>query len=1186
MGLVKDIFYFDDQLYGNASSDESLFDESSDNESSEESSKEPERNVFDRMLDLLSAARPEDGASSAGIDRVIDRVKQEKLKAEAKDKERAEQEKKAREAHQEEVDRVTKMDLPLDWENVFNGDARAKDVHAESHADALVLSLAHLGRVDIEYMAQISNSDMRSVILDLKGSIFQNPETWEACWYKGWETKEQYLSGNLLRKREIASKLNEEYDGYFRDNIAEIDAALPQLLTTDQIYVTLGSPWVPTDVIDAFANHIVGLDGWPVIEGTRHDPITGSWELPYRGSSFISGHNAFGTSRITALSLLEKTLNSRSVKITDSLVKGAEGKETRVVNEEETLAALEQQKRIRAEFDSWIWSDPARSKRLQDIYQRNFGCVKQRKFDGSFLRFPEMDPDVFLYPYQKDAVARMIMMPNTLLAHDVGAGKTYMMIAAGMELKRMGISEKNLYVVPNSIVTQWSTMFAKIYPSSRVLSILPKDFTPAKRQEVLATIRDGNFDAIVMPYSCFEAIPLSETSKLAALERDLNEITDILESASNSNTKNLSRKTSKMREQIDELCEAISQQQEEIIWFDNLGITRLFVDEAHNFKNVPIETKMQGCLGINSRGSRRCQDMMNKVRFVQRQNGGGGVVFATGTPISNSITDAFIMQKYLQNGELAMVDLQSFDDWVRMFAEPSTEFEIDVDTSSFRMVTRLSKFHNLPELTTLMSSIADFYLVDDLAGVPSEVDREDIVVEKSEEFERYLQSISKRTDAIRCNAVQRTQDNMLKVTTDGRMAALDIRLVEPSVSADGKLKVLACAESVADIYFATEEDRSTQLIFCDVSTPKKEFNVYCELRSLLVQLGVREEEIAFIHDFDAPAARSVLFKQMRKGEKRVLIGSTFKVGIGVNIQDKLVALHHLDVPWRPADMKQREGRMLRPGNVNDKVKIFRYITEGSFDAYSWQLLETKQSFIGELLAGSLENRTMGEIDDSVLDYAEVKAIAIGDERIKQRVEAVNELSRLSMLQRKQKTMIGSYQAELQSVPDRRARLKRSIERCAMDRDGYQVWKDSHPEEFRDNATKKQKEARAAYRDLLYQSVKDQALAQHEKQLPSYRGFNIAVPANISPNDAFVYVGGENRYRVKLGTSPQGYLVRIDNFLERLGNHHDKLVEKLEALNMKEKELKMKIAQEEDHTDQIESLKAKIRSLDEALGIEG
>lgn len=1190
----------------------------SSSDASNPDSDHPDEAVIDRLLNLLTAARPKDDASSVGIDKAIEMIKRKKPQFYEVERCCNDEEREVGEAYQQKEQKAVSMDLPLDWENVFASDARADGVQARSHADALVLSLANLGRVDIEYMAQISHSDMYSVILDLKGAIFQNPETWEECWYKGWETKEHYLSGNLLRKRKIATKLNEEYDGYFRDNISAIDEALPQPIMFDQIHISLGSPWIPTDIIDDFANHIVGLDEWSVIKGTRHDPFTGSWELPYRGSNFISdseqlddirttriqlpnrgsvfisGHNAFGTNRVTALSLLEKTLNSRAVKVTDVLVRDSDGKKVRIVNEEETLAALEQQKRIRAEFERWVRSSSQRINRLREIYQQKFGCVKQRKFDGSFLEFPEMDPDIFLYPYQKDAVARIIMMPNTLLAHDVGTGKTYMMIAAGMELKRMGISRKNLYVVPNNIVAQWASMFARIYPSSYVLVVEPKDFTPAKRQAMLATIRDGSFDAIVMPYSCFEAIPLSETSKLAALEHDLNEIQEILESSFSSSTKNLKRKTRKMREQIDALRKAVSIQKEGTIWFDDLGITRLFVDEAHNFKNVPIETKIQGVLGISSRGSRRCQDMMSKVRFIQRQNNGGGVVFATGTPISNSVTDAYIMQKYLQSGELAMVGLQSFDDWVRMFAEPHTGFEIDVDTSSFRMATRLSRFHNLPELTTLLSSIADFYLFDGLTGIPSEIERKDIVVEKSAAFAEYLQDISRRTHMIRANALLRSQDNMLKVTTDGRRAGLDMRLVDPSASVDGKTKARACAERIADIYFTTAQEQLTQLVFCDISTPKKEFNVYDELRSHLVELGVDDNDIAFIHDFDAPRARASLFRQMREGVKRILIGSTFKVGMGVNIQDKLVALHHLDVPWRPADMKQREGRMLRPGNNNDKVQIFRYITEGSFDAYSWQLLETKQGFISELLAGSLESRSMDELGASVLDYAEVKAIAIGDVRIKERVEAANELSRLSMLRRKQNSMIESYQAELQSIPNRRARLEQTIERCAIDRDAYHLWKSQHPEEWQGvsgdglNAPRKlpqeQKEARAKYRDALYRTIKDQALAQHEKQLPRYRGFDIAVPSNISPNDAFVYVGGENRYRVKLGTSPKGYLVRIDNFLERLDKHHEKLVQKLDALNMKEKELELKLSQEEDYTEQIERLENKIKALNGELGI--
>ena len=700
-----------------------------------------------------------------------------------------------------------------------------------------------------------------------------------------------------------------------------------------------------------------------------------------------------------ALYILERTLNMKTVAVTDEVIchTNASGVK-RVINKSETVLALEKQQKMIKAFQRWVWKDQKRKERLEIIFENNFSCVRRRIFDGSFLDFPTMSPSVNLYPHQKNAVARILFSPNTLLAHDVGSGKTYIMIAAGMELKRMGLSRKNLYVVPNNIVGQWEKLFSVMYPDSKLLCVEPKNFTPTKRESVLEQIRDEDFDGIIMAYSCFEQIPLSKDFYTEQLQETLDKISEL---ASNTNkaTSKLERKKEAVRKALSSL-ELAMDNMYDTVYFDELGITRLFVDEAHNYKNVPIETKVDKVLGISSKGSKKCRDMMDKVRLVQKQNNGGGVVMATGTPITNSITDAFVMQKYLQSGELGMLDLQSFDSWVGMFAERVTEFEIDVDTSSYRLATRFAKFHNLPELTALLSSIADFHQVDSSIGIPNFDGYKDALISKTSEFAAYLDDISARAELVRKGIVSRSDDNMLKITTDGRKAALDMRLVEPNTSFTYQSKVARCAENVFDIYCETQSDKSTQLIFCDSSTPKSGFNVYDEVKRLLIGMGVPSEEIAFIHDAGTESKREKLFSRLRSGNVRILIGSTFKLGLGVNIQNKLIALHHLDVPWRPADMTQREGRILRQGNENKKVYIYRYITEGSFDAYSWQLLETKQRFISGLLSGSLTERSGSDIESTVLDYAQVKALAVGNPLIKERVETANELTRYLALQRK------------------------------------------------------------------------------------------------------------------------------------------------------------------------------------------
>lgn len=922
-------------------------------------SKKNEPDIFEQMsifqiMNLLDDQ--ENTFSSEDISKIIDKlsgVKRKKESIEAKKRQQEERERREREAREAKerkeahIREVTSMDLPLDWENAFNQDARTQGVHADSISDGLIYSLSNLGRVDIEYISSITGEDYKTIIGTLKGSIYQNPETWGECFYKGWETAEEYLSGNMMRKWKAAKKADKEYNGYFADNIKAIEKVLPPTVATKDIYVTLGSPWVPADIIDDFIIHLFGSsERYPVYDGNRilvlesyktlHDEITGTWEIPFKNryNHDVKVTRTYGTDRINALHILERTLNMKSVAVTDEVVcnTNSSGKK-RVINQSETILAIEKQNKMIKAFQKWIWEDERRKERLEMIFENNFSCVRRRIFDGSFLRFPDMSPAINLYPYQKDAVARILFTPNTLLAHDVGAGKTYVMIAAAMEMRRMGLSKKNMFVVPNNIVGQWKNMFYAMYPNANLLSVEPKSFTPSKREGVLERIRDEDFDGIIIAYSCFEQIPLSKEYYKNQLIDEQELIAEIA-GKKNKATSRLKKKQEAVSKALSELSVAMDDLYNGV-YFDDLGITRLFVDEAHNFKNVPIETKADKVLGVSASGSKKCQDMMDKVRMVQKKNDGAGVVFATGTPITNSITDAFIMQMYLQSGELAMLDLQSFDSWIGMFAERSTEFEIDVDTSSYRLATRFSKFHNLPELTSLLSSIADFHQVDTSAGIPQIDGYTDALISKTNEFADYLKDISQRAEDVRKGYVSRKDDNMLKITTDGRKAALDLRLVDPSAMFTYQSKVARCVENVADIYFKTTAQKSAQIIFCDTSTPKTGFNIYDEVKAMLQSKGVPSDKIAFIHDAQTEAQRNTVFAKVRKGDIRVLLGSTVKLGLGVNIQDKLIALHHIDVPWRPADMTQREGRILRQGNTNSKVQIFRYITEGSFDAYSW-----------------------------------------------------------------------------------------------------------------------------------------------------------------------------------------------------------------------------------------------------------
>ena len=1108
---------------------------------------------------------------SAAKERAKKRETEEKKRKAAEDA--AEQQRQQQQRHQQHIQDVTSMDLPLDWENLFAGDSRVEGVHADSIADGLILSLANLGRVDIEYIASITGADMKSVIMTLKGSIYQNPDTWNECFYKGWETAEEYLSGNMVQKWKSAKAANEAYSGYFADNVAAIEKVLPPSLSAEDIYITLGSPWVPEDVIDAFICYILKVKD--CYAKTTHDTYTGSWEI--RNKSFYSNRVAakstYGTERLTALYILERTLNMKTVCVTDEVVcnTNKSGKK-RAINQTETVAALEKQKKLIETFRKWVWQDPKRKERLEMIFENKFGCIRKRHFDGSFLTFPTMSSAVQLYPYQKNAVARILFSPNTLLAHDVGSGKTFVMIAAGMELRRMGLSKKNLYVVPNNLVGQWRDVFQQLYPGANVLSVDPKSFTPAKRENVLRQIRDLDYDGIIMAYSCFEQISLSQEHYIKELEETREQLKKLLKNAGKSTAK-LRRKA----ESVDKaLCKAITEvlKTENTIFFDELGITRLFVDEAHNFKNVPIETQVGHVLGISASGSQKCQDMMDKVRLIQKGNGGGGVVMATGTPITNSVTDAYIMQQYLQNGELALLELQSFDSWIGMFAEKVTEFEIDVDTSSYRLATRFAKFHNLPELTTLLASIADFHQVDVADGIPETDGYSDALIGKTPEFADYLKTISVRADDVRQGRVPRTQDNMLKITTDGRQAALDLRLVDPRARFTYQSKVARCAENVWEIYRNTSARKSTQLIFCDSSTPKKGFNMYDELHALLFSMGIPAEEIAFIHDADSEKRRKTLFRQVQTGQVRVLVGSTFKLGLGVNVQDKLIAIHHLDVPWRPADMTQREGRILRQGNENKTVKIFRYITEGSFDAYSWQLLETKQRFIAGLLSGSLEERTGSDVEDTVLDYAEVKALAIGNPLIKERVEVANELTRLLTLQRKAVETYFALEKELAELPGKMEHQRELIEKCRLDAAFMQ-----------ESFVAQDKDTRKTLRKAIFDAVCANSLATKETELLTYQGFRIILPTNMSVEKPFVWLQREGRYYVELGDSEIGCLIRLDNAIEGLPEHLQKLEDNLALMEQRQVALEAELQKEEDFAEQIAACKERLAKIDKKLGVD-
>ena len=1142
------------------------------------------------------------------LKRKLEEQEQRRIAAEKRAAARAEK------AHREHVKEVTAMDLPVDFVNSFENDNRTA-IHCESVAEGLLVSLDALGIVDIEFISSITGEEMKTVIESLRGSIFQNPLHWNECFYKGWETADEYLSGNLMHKYHLAKEANEEYDGYFDDNVKALEDIIESDIPTEDIYVSLGSPWVPADVIDDFILHLIGLDpkngqypksAEPFLTdafSVRHDDITGLWSIPNKtrfrkdhqhGKYEQLNYSVWGTKRMDMLYLLENTLNMRTLAIFDV---PDPTKKTRILNQRETVKILEKQEKMIAEFKSWVWQDETRKKRLQSAYCRRYGNIKRRNFDGTFLEFPDMNPEITLRKHQRDSVARIIFSPNTLLAHDVGAGKTYTMIAAGMELRRLGKSKKNLYVIPNNIMPQWVDMFKKMYPSANLLVVTNKNFNLKKRGETLNRIVNEDFDAILMAYSCFDMLSLSKRYYSEFYAKKLEQLdkakVNFYKKKDDDKIGVIERKRLAIMNLMTKLQEDMTENVCDIP-FDDLGINTLFVDEAHNYKNVSVGTAITRVRGISNAGSKKCDAMMDKVHCVQRQNNGGRVILATGTPITNSITDLFILQKYLQDGELEFLGIQNFDSWIGMFGKKTTEFEIDVDTNNYHLATRFSRFFNVPELTSILASIADFYHVDSSDDLPEFEGYTDSVDIGTDDFKDYLREISIRADDVRKNRVDKHVDNLLKITTDGRKAALDMRLIDLIYGLDTSSKVYRCAENIMQIYDETRDRKLIQMVFCDTSTPKPTFNLYTELKNLLVAMGMPAHEIAFIHDADKEEKKKLLFRDLRKGLISVVIGSTFKMGLGVNVQKRLCALHHLDVPWRPADMVQREGRILRQGNECESVKIYRYITKGSFDAYSWQLLESKQKFISQILSGRAVVREGDDVDETILTYAEVKALAVGNPLIKKRVEIMNELDKYRILHRDFILSREEKQRQLNAIPKQIEQQKERIAKTQLDIDYYDANKIDY-----DSLTY---EEQKSIRDTIFDALDHYVTLPFEKKIFEYQGFDVVIPPNMRPKTPnkrseeeggaltlnravwYVQVKREGSYYMEI-ESRSGITKRLNNLLDRLEDTKKRQEGVLYDLKCRQKALQDELNKTETtYVDEIETLKEELNKINEKLGV--
>lgn len=970
-----------------------------------------------------------------------------------------------------------------------------------------------------------------------------------------------------------ANKAKEEKEKIYQ---REISNRPPHEICYTDIEVSLGVPWVDINIIEAFVYHILGKeeDVYNDSKYVSYELVTGSWNI--RNKGFLGGNNTnaevkYGLKRYNALFILEASLNLREIRLYD---RGT------IYNERDTLAALEKQKLIQEEFKKWIWEDEDRRWQVEEAYNQLFSrCIPQH-YDGSHLDFPEMNPEYTLFSYQKDAVQKIIESRNTLLAFDVGAGKTFIMIAAAMKMRKDGISRKNMFVVPNHIVGQWEKIFSELYPNTKVLAIEPKMYKPVMRNKILRQIQEGDYDGIIIAYSCFEMIPLSVNAVLDNMSQQLGRLEDALEDLRKREgyctwgEAPISREKQYIRKLTQDFLQSMDNAEASQITFDMLEINTLFVDEAHNYKNIPIRTKLKNLNGINTKGSSKCLDLLHKIRWVQQNNGGRGAVLATGTPLCNSIADAYAMQMYLQYEELQKSHLDVFDNWVKTFALPEQLCEIDVDISKYRFVRRFVKFFNLPELSRMFSEIAVFYAVNDKAKLPEFRGYTDVVIEKYDELAQYMLNLCERTEKIRTGEVDKKFDNMLKVSTDGRKAALDLQLVGRRQPYNRTAKTYNCVKNVVEIY--EKYPSTTQLIFCDYSTPKgTDFSVYKGLKEKLVEEGIPEREIAFIHSYQTESRKVELFRKFNTGEMRILIGSTFKLGVGANVQVKLKAIHHLDVPWRPADMIQREGRIIRRGNENEDVLIYRYITEGSFDSYSWQILETKQRFISQFLSGCSYQRTMSDLETNVLTYAEVKALALSEPLMKQLAEKENEIKNLRILIAK----------ETEAQRDMKDELEKLSKNLSEKEHRYQVSKE---------IAKRLSERKNEEFQMEYQKIKDaltmkviNGAEKAEKEL-KVMGMLIVIPEQKEDEKIHICLERDQvQYCVEMGNSANGNARRVINVLKKFSEIAEEDLREITRISERRKELKKMIEvqkEESVYSKQLRECEAEVSKLKKTIQI--
>ena len=1064
----------------------------------------------------------------------------------------------------------------------------------DTPSEALAVSIGERGKVDLPYMAELLGTpgDYGRITTELSGVIFKDPAADPTDPEAGWQMADEYLSGDVrakLRMAQFAAETNPE----FAVNVDALIKAQPRELEASEIDVRLGATWLAPEIIQKFMTETFQIPYYlRHAVKVRYSPYTAEWRVEGKtatGRGDIISSETYGTSRANAYKILEETLNLKDVRIYDT-IEDADGKPKRVLNKRETMLAQQKQQVIKDAFANWVWQDPQRRIALVKQYNELFNSTRPREYDGSHIHFVGMNPEITLREHQRNAIAHVLYGGNTLLAHEVGAGKTYEMAASAMEAKRLGLCQKSLFVVPNHLTEQWASEFLNLYPNAKLLVARRKDFETANRKKFCARIATGDYDAVIIGHSQFERIPLSFERQERIIQEQIYETLAAINELKVHAGENFSiKQMEKTRKTLETKLEKLrsDERKDDVITFEQLGVDRLFVDESHAFKNLFLTTKMRNVAGLSTSEAQKSSDMFGKCRYLDEITGGRGVVFATGTPVSNSMTELYTVMRYLQYSTLQQKKLTHFDCWASTFGETTTAIELAPEGTGYRARTRFAKFFNLPELMSMFKEVADIKTSDQLHLPVPEAKFETVVAKPSDIQKKMVQELSKRAARIHSGTVDASEDNMLCVTNDGRKIGLDVRLMNPMLPDDPNSKLNVCVQNVLKIWEEGKDQKLTQLLFCDLSTPKNDgnFNVYDDIRKKLIAAGVPENEIEFIHNADTEAKKAALFSKVRSGDVRVLLGSTAKMGAGTNVQSRLVAVHHLDVGWKPSDMTQRNGRIIRQGNMNKEVKVFNYVTEGTFDSYLFQTLENKQRFISQIMTSKSPVRSCEDVDEQALSYAEIKALCAGNPLIKEKMDLDVQVAKLKVLKadhqsqkfRLQDKLLTKFPADIQETNAYIAGLKADAQLAAAHPQGK--------EEFCGMVIKGvtyDEKKTAGERLVLACSELPNA---EEKVIGSYRGFELSLRFDTYRSEYQALLKGQRKYTVPLGTDPLGNIIRLDNSLNNFPERITAAENELDTLHQQQAAAQIEVEKPFPQEEELAEKSARLAELNAQLDVD-